>query len=223
MDQLKKHLKILQELGFEEIITDEKIERHSELNTKEKEKLLLKLSEVVKNCKKCDLHKSRTNVVFGEGNVDTRLMFVGEAPGEDEDRQGRPFVGRAGKLLTKLIERAGYRREDFYIANVCKCRPPNNRTPTPEEIEACFPYLEKQIEIIQPKVICLLGATAGRAFLHRQIRITKERGELIRWKDKLLLLTLHPAYVLRNPSAEELLFQDIKRAIEIAYSDEYEF
>jgi len=218
MDNLEKHLKILAELGFEDIILDKKVNRED--LTKEKEKLLLKIYEEVKKCTKCDLHKSRTQPVFGEGNINARLMFVGEAPGAEEDKAGRPFVGRAGKLLTKLIEATGHKREEFYIANVCKCRPPNNRTPTPYEMEQCFPYLKQQIDIIQPKVLCLLGATAARAFLKRNVAITKERGQIIRWEDKLLYLTYHPAYVLRNPSAEKTLFEDIKRAIELAYSED---
>ncbi len=220
MDNLKKHLKILYELGFEEIILDKKVEREKGLSTKEKEKLLLKINEEIQKCQKCDLYKSRTQAVLGEGNPNAKLMFIGEAPGADEDKQGRPFVGRAGKLLTKLIEATGHKREEFYIANICKCRPPGNRTPTPWEMEQCFPYLKQQIEIIQPKVLCLLGATAGRAFLKRNVSITKERGQIIRWNDKLLYLTYHPAYVLRNPSAEITLFEDIKKAIELANSNE---
>ncbi len=182
-----------------------------------KMKLLEKIYEEIKTCTKCDLYKSRKQPVLGEGNVNAKLMFVGEAPGADEDRLGRPFVGRAGKLLTKLIEKAGHQREEFYITNVNKCRPPNNRTPTPWEQEACFPFLERQIQIINPKVICLLGAAAARAFLKRPVAITKERGQVINWNGINTVITLHPAYVLRNPSAEELLYQDIKKAIELAY------
>ncbi|RUM62119.1 MAG: uracil-DNA glycosylase [Persephonella sp.] len=215
-ENLKKHLKVLKELGFEEIILDKKFISKDEI-LKERKKLLEKINEEIQICEKCDLHKSRTNAVLGEGNIETRLMFVGEAPGEEEDKQGRPFVGRAGKLLTKLIERAGYKREEFYIANICKCRPPGNRTPTLDEMEKCFPYLKEQIEIINPKVLCLLGAVAGQAFLNRKVKITKERGTVIKWNDRILLLTYHPAYVLRNPKEEETLFKDIKRAIEIAY------
>ncbi|RUM58969.1 MAG: uracil-DNA glycosylase [Persephonella sp.] len=215
-EELKKHLKVLKELGFEEIILDKKFISKDEI-LKERKKLLEKINEEIQICEKCDLHKSRTNAVLGEGNIETRLMFVGEAPGEEEDKQGRPFVGRAGKLLTKLIERAGYKREEFYIANICKCRPPGNRTPTLDEMEKCFPYLKEQIEIINPKVLCLLGAVAGQAFLNRKVKITKERGTVIKWNDRILLLTYHPAYVLRNPKEEETLFKDIKRAIEIAY------
>ncbi|WP_457621092.1 uracil-DNA glycosylase [Persephonella sp.] len=216
MDELKKHIKILMELGFEEIFTEE---GSADMDVKEKEKLMLQINEQIQNCTNCDLYESRTQAVLGEGNLNAKLMFIGEAPGGEEDKQGRPFVGRAGKLLTKLIEAAGYRREDFYIANICKCRPPGNRTPTPWEMEKCFPYLKKQIEIIDPKVLCLLGATAGRAFLNRNVAITKERGSIINWEGRILYLTFHPAYVLRNPDAEVVLFEDIKKAIQIALAE----
>ncbi len=210
-DQVKKHLKILQELGYEHIF----VEKYSE-DKEEKEKKLKEIDRQIQQCKKCDLYKNRKQAVLGEGNPNSPLMFIGEAPGGDEDKLGRPFVGRAGKLLTKLIEAAGHKREEFYITNICKCRPPNNRTPTPWEMEACFPYLEQQLQIIKPKVLCLLGATAARAFLKRNVAITKERGSIINWNDKLLYLTYHPAYVLRNPNAEITLFEDIKKAIELA-------
>ncbi len=210
---LQRHLKILEELGFDSIFFDKEIG----VDLKEKEKFMKKLHEEIQKCTKCDLHKSRTQAVLGEGNLEAKLMFVGEAPGGDEDKQGRPFVGRAGKLLTRLIEATGHKREEFYITNICKCRPPNNRTPTPWEMEACFPYLKQQIEVINPKVLCLLGATAARAFLNRNVAITKERGSVINWEGRLLYLTFHPAYVLRNPGAEMTLFEDIKKAIELAY------
>jgi DNA polymerase len=217
LEDIKKHLKVLKELGFDEIFLEGNFIDSKEL-LEEKLKKLKKLEKEIKECTKCELHKNRTNPVLGEGNPNAVLMFVGEAPGADEDKQGRPFVGRAGKLLTKLIEQAGHKREEFYIANVNKCRPPGNRTPTIEEQEACFPFLEMQIQIINPKVICLLGAAAARAFLNRNVAITKERGQKIIWKDKILILTYHPAYVLRNPNAEPTLFKDIKLAIETAYS-----
>jgi len=212
---IKKHIKILQELGYEYLY----LEKGMENTLKEKLRKLEEINRIIQGCKKCDLYKNRTQAVLGEGNPDSKLVFVGEAPGGDEDKQGRPFVGRAGKLLTRLIEATGHKREEFYITNVCKCRPPGNRTPTPAEMEACFPYLRQQLDIIQPKVLCLLGATAARAFLKRQVAITKERGSVINWEGRLLYLTYHPAYVLRNPSEEITLFEDIKRAIQLAYSD----
>ncbi|WP_457639957.1 uracil-DNA glycosylase [Persephonella sp.] len=214
-DNLNKHIKILQELGYQYIFTEKTADMNS---VKEKLVQLEKINKQIQECKKCDLYKNRIQAVLGEGNPDAKLMFIGEAPGGDEDKQGRPFVGRAGKLLTKLIEEAGHKREEFYITNVCKCRPPNNRTPTPWEMEACFPYLKEQIEIIDPKVLCLLGATAARAFLNRHVAITKERGSVINWNGRLVYLTYHPAYVLRNPSEEITLFEDIKKAIQLANS-----
>ncbi len=222
MENLKNYLKILKEIGVEEIILPEGNTEMSEnkgLSLEEKQKIFQKLNKIVQECKKCDLHLNRKQAVLGEGNLEAKLMFVGEAPGADEDRLGRPFVGRAGKLLTSLIEKAGHKREEFYISNICKCRPPNNRTPLPDEMEACFPYLEQQIDVINPKVLCLLGATACYGFLKRPVKITKERGTVINWKDKLLVLTYHPAYALRNLSAVDILFEDIKKAIELAYSD----
>jgi len=209
----KKYLKILKEIGIDEIF----IERGNMLE--DKIKLLEEINKEIQKCKKCDLYKNRKQAVLGEGNPNAKLMFIGEAPGADEDKLGRPFVGRAGKLLTSIIKSLGYKREEFYIANVNKCRPPGNRTPTPWEQEACFPFLEKQIEIINPDVLCLLGAAAARAFLHRNVAITKERGQIINWKNKKLILTFHPAYVLRNPSAETILSEDIKKAIELAFLD----
>jgi len=216
-DFLNQYLKIFEELGFDYIFFDK--ENLVKMDLKEKEKIMEELNKKIQECTKCDLHKYRTQAVLGEGNLNAKLMFVGEAPGGDEDKQGRPFVGRAGKLLTKIIEETGHKREEFYITNVCKCRPPNNRTPTPWEMEACFPYLKTQIEVIDPKVLCLLGATAARAFLGRNVAITKERGSVINWEGRLLYLTFHPAYVLRNPSAEKILFEDIKKAIELAYEN----
>jgi len=208
MENLENNLKILKELGFEEIFVK---------NTKEE--LLKQLNEEIQKCTKCDLHLSRTQAVLGEGNPDAKLMFIGEAPGADEDRLGRPFVGRAGQLLTKAIQNAGLKREDVYIANINKCRPPNNRTPTIEEQEACLPYLLRQIEIINPSVLCLLGATACRGILKREVQITKERGKILEWQGKKVFLTYHPAYVLRNPKEEGTFFEDIKKVVELARSN----
>ncbi len=220
MENLKNYLKILKELGIEEIILEGNQEMEGKsLSLEEKQKIFQKLNQIIQECKKCDLYLHRKQAVLGEGNLEAKLMFVGEAPGADEDRLGRPFVGRAGKLLTSLIEKTGHKREEFYISNICKCRPPNNRTPLPDEMEACFPYLEEQIQIIDPKVICLLGATACYGFLKRPVKITKERGTVVNWNGKLLVLTYHPAYALRNLSAVDILFEDIKKAIELAYTE----
>lgn len=210
---LREILQILKDVGFDELIVEndslESLRRYR----------LEKLNEIdreIQVCTKCPLHLNRKQAVLGEGNVFAKLMFIGEAPGEEEDIQGRPFVGRAGQLLTKAIENAGYKREDFYIANINKCRPPDNRTPTIEEQEACFPYLQRQIEIINPKVLCLLGATAYRGVMKEEVKITKERGKVLTYQDKLVYITFHPSYVLRNQSSRDVFFEDIKKAIELS-------
>lgn len=176
------------------------------LSTEEKITMLNALREQVLSCKKCPhLVAKRTNVVFGVGNVDAELMFVGEAPGEDEDLQGEPFVGKAGQLLTKIIIAMGLTREKVYIANILKCRPDNpdpkgNRPPTPEEIKMCFPYLQQQIKIIQPKVIVALGKTAVQGLLGEVVQITQYRGKWKSYRGIPVMPTYHPSYLLRNPS-----------------------
>jgi len=168
-----------------------------------------------KVCVKCnELSRCRTNVVFGAGNPRTEIMFVGEGPGHDEDIQGLPFVGRSGELLTKIIAAMGFRREEVYIANVVKCRPPENRTPQPDEIANCLPYLLSQIELIQPKVIVALGATAVRALLDVQLGITKMRGHWYTFRDIPIMPTFHPAYLLRNPPAKKEVWEDMKAVLE---------
>jgi len=166
-------------------------------------------------CVKCGLCETRTTVVFGEGSPTAELMFVGEAPGRDEDAQGRPFVGRAGQLLTKMIEAMGFAREDVYIANVLKCRPPNNRDPAPDEVDHCRPYLLRQIELIGPKLICALGRHALRALTGYTGGITKVRGkpmEFLQWR---VLPTFHPAYLLRNPPAKREAWDDLKTVLRL--------
>jgi DNA polymerase len=151
--------------------------------------------------------------VFGVGDIHAELMFVGEAPGADEDEQGEPFVGRAGQLLTKIIEAMGYRRKDVYIANVLKCRPPQNRTPLPDEMNNCRPYLLEQIDAIKPKVIVALGATAVRALLDVQLGITKMRGNWYTFHNTPIMPTFHPAYLLRNPPAKREVWEDMKTVL----------
>ena len=177
------------------------------------------------SCTKCPLHETRNSVVFGVGNTDADLMFIGEAPGADEDRQGEPFVGRAGQLLTQIIEGGmKLKREDVYIANVLKCRPPSNRNPEPVEVETCNPYLVRQIELIQPKVIIALGSFAAQMLLGTKIGITKLRGEfhacnvaglrvLPHKKPLVVMPTFHPAYLLRNPNAKADVWEDIKKVL----------
>lgn len=161
-------------------------------------------------CTRCSLYRTRTQHVFGDGAPDAKLVFVGEAPGRDEDMQGKPFVGKAGQLLTKMIEAIGLRRDDVYICNVLKDRPPNNRAPEPEEVEACLPFLERQLHIIHPRVICLLGATPAKALLGPHVAITKIRGQRYDYHGIPLVPTFHPAYLLRNPPAKKFAWIDLK-------------
>jgi DNA polymerase len=162
-------------------------------------------------CRKCPLYRTRTHHVFSDGDPDARLVFVGEAPGREEDLQGKPFVGAAGQLLTKMIEAIGLKRQDVYICNVLKDRPPQNRVPLPEEIEACRPYLEQQLDIIRPRVICTLGAVATKALLGPHVSITKIRGQVREYQDLPLVPTFHPAYLLRNPPAKKFAWADLKK------------
>jgi len=182
-----------------------------ELSKSEKIAALKKLEEHVKECTKCELCKNRTNVVFGVGNPDADLMFVGEAPGYYEDVQGEPFVGKAGQLLTKIIESIGMKRGDVYIANILKCRPPDNRNPSANEIVMCSPHLIRQIEIIRPKIICALGTFAAQTLLDTKDTIGKLRGRFFEYQSTKFLATYHPAYLLRNPDDKKKVWADIKK------------
>jgi len=165
----------------------------------------------VASCKRCDLHKTRRNVVFGSGSPTAKLMFIGEAPGQDEDLQGLPFVGRAGQLLTKIIEAMGLKREDVYIANILKCRPPNNRAPLPTEILECEENVKHQVEIIKPKVICTLGKFASQTLLRTMTPISALRGRFQEYNGIKVMPTFHPAYLLRNPHDKKLVWEDMKK------------
>ncbi len=164
-------------------------------------------------CSRCGLHRTRKSVVFGEGNLRSRLMFVGEAPGADEDRHGRPFVGRAGQLLTRIIMAMGLEREDTYITNILKCRPPANRNPEADEICECLPFLEKQIGFIQPEIICTLGLFATQTLTGIREPIGRMRGNTYEYRGIPLIPTYHPAACLRNPSSKKLVWEDIKRVM----------
>jgi len=169
-------------------------------------------AEIGPDCQRCKLHTlGRRQVVFGVGNPNADLMFVGEAPGADEDIQGEPFVGRAGQLLTKIIEAIGLKRSDVYIANVIKCRPPGNRNPEPDEVERCEPFLFRQIDMIKPKVIVALGKFAAQSLLKTNDPITRLRGREYRFRSATLMPTFHPAYLLRNPSSKREVWEDMKR------------
>jgi len=162
------------------------------------------------NCQLCGLCEARTQVVFGEGHPDADLMFIGEGPGFEEDRQGRPFVGKAGQLLDKMIQAMGLSRKDVYIANCVKCRPPQNRNPLPDEIAACNPFLKKQIEFIKPKVICALGKFAAQTLLESDTPISRLRGSFHDYHGIKLMPTFHPAYLLRNPGDKKLVWLDLQ-------------
>lgn len=169
------------------------------------------LRQQVAGCTRCQLlARQRTQTVFGVGNSQARLCFFGEAPGADEDRQGEPFVGRAGQLLTKIIEACTLKREDVFILNVLKCRPPENRTPEPDEVSNCRPFFERQLEIISPEFICCLGATAARALLQTESSIGKLRGKFYSYRDAQVICTYHPSYLLRNPAAKRDVWEDMK-------------
>lgn len=162
------------------------------------------------DCKRCKLHTTRRNVVFGEGSAQAKLVFVGEAPGADEDASGRPFVGRAGQLLTKMIEAMGLTRESVYICNVLKSRPPNNRDPEPEEVVACEPFLIKQLNAIRPEVVVALGKHAAHSLLKEKTPISRLRGQWHTYNGIKLMPTYHPAYLLRNPSAKKEAWADLQ-------------
>ena len=174
---------------------------------------LLAIRDDLGDCRRCKLHEGRTTLVFGVGDPHAELMFVGEGPGADEDLQGEPFVGKAGQLLTKMIEAMGYRREQVYIANVVKCRPPGNRNPEPDEILACEPFLKRQIEAVGPKVIVALGKFAAHTLLRSEVPITRLRGSWGEYQGVRLMPTFHPAYLLRSPQEKVKAWEDLKQVM----------
>jgi uracil-DNA glycosylase len=167
------------------------------------------------DCTRCKLHKGRTNIVFGVGSMKAELVFVGEGPGHDEDVKGEPFVGRAGKLLTQMIEAMGLRRQDVYICNVVKCRPPENRLPEKDEITTCSPFLYRQIDVIRPKVVCCLGSCASQTLLQTTQGISRFRGEWFDFRGSKLIATYHPAYLLRNPNAKGEVWKDLQKVMSV--------
>jgi len=201
---IRAFLKMEKESGISEYL----------FSSKRKEEQMLSLKKETMSCQRCPLAKERKNVVFGSGSIYARLMFIGEAPGYDEDIQGAPFVGKAGMLLTKIIEAMGLRREDVYICNVLKCRPSQNRNPLPEEIALCIDHLYRQIEYIRPEVICGLGKFASQTLLDTQTQITRLRGRWHEFRGIKFIPTFHPAYLLRNPSDKKLVWQDMKKIME---------
>jgi uracil-DNA glycosylase len=186
---------------------------------------LAKISEDIGDCKRCRLHEGRNRIVFGSGNAEARLVFVGEGPGADEDEQGLPFVGRAGQLLTQMIEGTAakegipLKRQDVYICNVVKCRPPENRTPQPDEMEICGQFLYRQLSAIRPKAICALGGTAARAVTGHKEGVTKMRGKWFKWQEFPVMVTYHPSYLLRpfNENAKREAWEDLKKVLHFVY------
>lgn len=230
-EDIKTVLEFYQAMGIERIplnmihdtgykIQDKKnhasciMHRASTLNSKQKIAILKALRDEIGDCQRCKLSKGRKNIVFGEGSVDAEIMFIGEGPGEDEDIQGRPFVGKAGQLLTKLIEKMGFKREEVYIGNIVKCRPPFNRDPEEDEISSCSPFIKKQAEIISPKVIVSLGRISTQTLIGMKIPIGKLRGKFYQFEDIPLMPTFHPSYLLRNPKDKWLVWEDAQKVLE---------
>jgi uracil-DNA glycosylase family 4 len=174
---------------------------------------LLQIRDDLGECTRCKLHSTRNKIVFGDGNTKAQLVFVGEGPGADEDAQGLPFVGRAGKLLTQMIEAMGLERPDVYICNVVKCRPPGNRQPEPDEVGSCSPFLFRQLDSIKPRVIVCLGATAFQTLLQTNRSISHYRGQWLDFRGYKMLPTYHPAYLLRNPAAKADVWKDLQKVM----------
>jgi len=172
---------------------------------------ILSMKKEISNCQKCPLGKTRTNFVFGVGNENADIMFIGEAPGNDEDLQGEPFVGRAGQLLNKIIQAVEWKREDVFIANILKCRPPNNRDPLQSEVELCEPYLKKQIELINPIMLICLGRIAAQTLLRTKDSLTNMRSKIYNYHGVPLYVTFHPAALLRNPNWKPATWEDFKK------------
>jgi uracil-DNA glycosylase family 4 len=231
-NQLKEHLRFAAELGVEGVSRDPAWRARQDLAiasaavapaalpqthvpqpvaiSRNAGEALAAIRADIGDCTRCKLHVGRTQIVFGVGNAEADLMFVGEAPGADEDIQGIPFVGRAGQLLTKIIEAIDLKREDVYIANVIKCRPPQNRNPEPDEVDTCEPFLFRQIDVIKPKVIVALGKFAAQGLLRTQDPISRLRGRVFDYRGAKLIPTFHPAYLLRNPSSKREVWEDMK-------------
>ncbi len=175
---------------------------------------LSEVNDTIGDCKRCKLCDGRNNIVFGVGNSDAKIMFIGEGPGRDEDMKGEPFVGRAGQLLTKIIKAMGFEREDVYIANIVKCRPPNNRNPEPDEVETCIPFLIRQAELIKPEVIVCLGSVATQNLLNTESKISALRGKFQQWQGIPVMPTYHPAFLLRNSNMKKPVWEDMQKVIE---------
>jgi len=208
INQLINHIELELSTQGNEILLDSKISPPDKGDLGGCE--LSQINQQVQSCKQCSLHKTKTNYVFGQGNPNAKIMFIGEAPGAEENEQGKPFVGPAGQLLTKMIEAIGLKREEVYITNILKCHPPENRDPKPDEIQKCFPYVQKQIETVKPKVICALGAFAAQTLLNTEEPITSLRTKTHEYKGIKVIPTFHPAYLIRNPDKKKLAWEDLQ-------------
>lgn len=192
-------------------ISDEPELFNDEKNMWQKSKTLDELNKKIADCTNCGLHKNRNKFVFGSGNQNADVLVIGEGPGAEEDKQGLPFVGRAGKLLTDILKAINFEREDVFIANIVKCCPPGNRTPLPDEMETCIPYLKKQIELIKPKLILCLGLTAAKGLLKKKDSLTNLRGNIFEYENVKVMVTFHPAALLRNPNWKRDCWEDVKK------------
>ena len=208
---LKSYLEYLKGMGIENLPFSE---RDTSSPSSPMARTLEEVRKELGDCQRCKLHRTRRTLVFGEGNEKARLMLIGEGPGYDEDVQGRPFVGRAGQLLTKILQSIGLQREEVYIANIIKCRPPQNRNPEPDEIQSCYPFLMNQIQAIQPRIICALGTFAAQTLLHTDAKITTLRGRFFDLAGIKVLPTYHPAYLLRSPERKREVWEDMKQISE---------
>ena len=237
-DELRRHLEFYKDLGIKELYKREPgwddppcLSPRDEVPAVDLPSLappndtLLKVIEDLGDCCRCRLHEGRNKIVFGTGDEQAKLVFVGEGPGADEDEQGLPFVGRAGQLLTQMIEGTAKKegipiiRKDVYICNVVKCRPPENRTPQPDEMEICGEFLFRQLSIIKPKAICALGSTAAKAVLGTKDGVTRLRGKWHKWRDIPVMVTYHPSYLLRpyNQNAKREAWEDLKAVLHYVY------
>ncbi len=212
-NELRAWLDWARESGLQNLAPEKRTVEPVEVTPKVKLPLLDAVRTELGECTRCKLHKTRTNIVFGVGNPEARLMFVGEAPGEDEDLQGFPFVGKAGQLLTKMIEAMGLRRDDVYICNTVKCRPPNNRNPEPDELLACEPFLKGQLGAVKPEAIVTLGKFAAQSLLRESTPITRLRGQWREYEGIPVMPTFHPAYLLRSPAEKGKVWDDLKNVM----------
>jgi DNA polymerase len=218
LEDIKTFFRLLAENGIQGFeCSTESLEKIKSWGRKEEgvSETLEEIRTDLGDCKRCRLSEKRKNIVFGAGNSHARLMFVGEGPGYDEDQMGEPFVGAAGRLLTKIIEAINHTREQVYICNIIKCRPPGNRNPKSDEIEVCFPFLKRQIASVKPDIICALGTFAAQTLLETKSPISKLRGSFYDYMGSKVLPTYHPAYLLRNPEKKRDVWEDMKKLMKI--------